>query len=70
MPLPNAFELYQGLQDVGAPVKLVVYRGFEGIGHGPSKPRSSRAVMEHNLEWFDKYIWGATAASTGATRDR
>ncbi len=71
VPLPNAFELYQGLQDVGAPVKLVVYRGFEGIGHGPSKPKSSRAVMEHNLEWFDKYIWGeAAAAATGTTRDR
>jgi hypothetical protein len=43
---------------------LIVYKGFEGIGHGPSKPKSSRAVMEHNLEWFDKYIWGVTASST------
>jgi dipeptidyl aminopeptidase/acylaminoacyl peptidase len=64
VPLPNAFEFYQGLQDVGVPVKLVVYKGFEGIGHGPSKPKSSRAIMEHNVEWFDKYIWGAAAAST------
>ena len=64
VPLPNAFELYQGLQDVGAPVKLIVYKGFEGIGHGPSKPKSSRAVMEHNVEWFDKYIWNTPAAST------
>jgi dipeptidyl aminopeptidase/acylaminoacyl peptidase len=70
VPLPNAFELYQGLQDVGVPVKLIVYKGFEGIGHGPSKPRSSRAVMEHNLEWFDTYIWSAAATSTDATRDR
>jgi len=69
VPLPNAFEFYQGLQDVGAPVKLVVYKGFEGIGHGPSKPKSSRAVMEHNLEWFDKYIWGEPAMST-APQDR
>jgi dipeptidyl aminopeptidase/acylaminoacyl peptidase len=64
VPLPNAYELYQGLQDVGVPTKLIVYKGFEGIGHGPSKPKSSRAVMEHNLEWFDKYIWGVTASST------
>jgi dipeptidyl aminopeptidase/acylaminoacyl peptidase len=69
VPLPNAFEFYQGLQDVGAPVKLVVYKGFEGIGHGPSKPKSSRAVMEHNVEWFDKYIWGDSTIST-APQDR
>ena len=57
VPLPNAFELYQGLQDVGVPTKLIVYKGFEGIGHGPSKPKSSRALMEHNLEWFGKYLF-------------
>ena len=60
VPLPNAYELYQGLQDNGVPSKLIVYKGFEGIGHGPSKPKSSRAVMQHNLEWFDKYIWAAS----------
>ena len=58
VPTPNAFELYRGLQDVGAPSKLIIYKGFEGIGHGPSKPKSSRALMQHNLEWFDKYIFG------------
>lgn len=63
VPLPNAFELYQGLQDQNVPVKLVVYRGFEGIGHGPSKPKSSRALVEHNFDWFDRYIWGNTATS-------
>jgi dipeptidyl aminopeptidase/acylaminoacyl peptidase len=60
VPLPNAYELYQGLQDVGVPTELIVYKGFEGVGHGPSKPKSSRAVMQHNLEWFDKYIWPAS----------
>jgi len=59
VPLPNAYELYQGLQDVGVPTKLIVYKGFEGVGHGPSKPKSSRAVMEHNLEWFDEYIFSS-----------
>jgi dipeptidyl aminopeptidase/acylaminoacyl peptidase len=65
VPPPNAYELYRGLQDVGVPSKLIVYKGFEGIGHGPSKPKSSRAVMQHNLEWFDKYIFnvGSTATS-------
>jgi dipeptidyl aminopeptidase/acylaminoacyl peptidase len=66
VPLPNAFELYQGLQDVGVPVKLIVYRGFEGIGHGPTKPKSSRALMEHNLEWFDQYLFGGSTTATGS----
>ena len=63
VPLPNAYELYQGLQDVGVPTKLIVYKGFEGIGHGPSKPKSSRALMEHNFDWFDQYLWGSASSS-------
>ena len=66
VPLPNAFELYQGLQDFAVPVKLIVYRGFEGIGHGPTKPKSSRALMEHNLEWFDQYLFGGSTPATGS----
>ena len=46
------------------PSKLIIYKGFEGVGHGPSKPKSSRAVMQHNLEWFDKYLFGATSTTT------
>ena len=64
VPPPNAFQLYRGLQDVGVPSKLIIYKGFEGVGHGPSKPKSSRALMQHNLDWFDKYIWGVTATPT------
>src|SRR6266545_2432744 len=63
VPPPNAFELYRGLQEVGVPSKLIIYKGFEGVGHGPSKPKSSRAVMQHNLEWFDKYIFGESTSS-------
>ena len=59
VPLPNAYELYQGLRDNHVPAKLFVYKGFEGIGHGPSKPKSHRATMEHNLEWFDRYLFQA-----------
>jgi dipeptidyl aminopeptidase/acylaminoacyl peptidase len=63
VPPPNAFELYQGLQDQRVPVKLIIYKGFGGIGHGPSKPKSYRAVMEHNLEWFDQYLFETTKAT-------
>ena len=61
VPIPNAYELYQGLQDQGVPAKLIVYKGF---GHGLTKPKAHRAAMEHNLEWFGKYIWGETPAPT------
>ncbi len=68
VPLPDAFELYQGLQDEHVPSKLIVYKGFEGIGHGPSKPKSHRATMEHNLEWFGQYMFHSGASSAGAGR--
>ena len=64
VPPPNAFELYQGLQDQQVPAKLIIYKGFGGIGHGPSKPKSNRAVMEHNLEWFDRYLFDTTPGPT------
>ena len=54
VPIPNAYELYQGLQDQGVPVKMIVYKGF---GHGLTKPKANLAAMEHNLEWFDKYVF-------------
>ncbi len=68
VPLPNAYELYQGLQDNGVPTKLIVYQGFGGIGHGPTKPKSHRATMEHNLEWFDQYLFQPAQKSTSQQR--
>jgi len=65
VPIPNAYELYQGLLDQGVPAKLIVYKGF---GHGLTKPKAHRAAMEHNLEWFGQYIWGEkTDAAPSAT---
>jgi dipeptidyl aminopeptidase/acylaminoacyl peptidase len=55
VPPPNAYELYQALKDRNVPVKLIMYKGF---GHPINKPKQQRAVMEHNYEWFAKYIWG------------
>ena len=28
------------------------------VGHGITKPKASRAVMQHNLAWFNHYLWG------------
>jgi dipeptidyl aminopeptidase/acylaminoacyl peptidase len=55
VPIPNGYELRQALEDRGVPVKMVVYKGF---GHGITKPKQQRAVMEENEKWFGQYIWG------------
>lgn len=55
VPIANAYELRQGLEDRGVKVEMVVYKGY---GHGITKPRSMRAVMQHNLDWFNHFIWG------------
>ena len=56
MPIANAYELRQALEDRKVPVKMVVYEGF---GHSINKPRQARAVMEENEAWFGHYIFGA-----------
>ena len=38
VPIANAYELRQGLEDRGVPVEMVVYKGF---GHGITKPKAS-----------------------------
>lgn len=55
VPIPNAYELLQGLQDNGVPAKLAVYKGF---GHGITKPKERMAAMWHNWQWFGKYVFG------------
>jgi dipeptidyl aminopeptidase/acylaminoacyl peptidase len=62
VPIPNAYELRQALEDRGVPVKMIVYKGF---GHGIDKPKQQRAVMEQNYEWFSQWIWGDKAAQEG-----
>lgn len=59
VPIPNAYELYRGLQDRGVPSKLIVYKGF---GHGINKPKERLAAIWHNWQWFNKYIFGEEEA--------
>ena len=61
VPTPNAYELYQGLQDVGVETRLIIYKGF---GHGINKPRERLAAMLHNWEWFGRHIWDQEAEPT------
>ena len=55
VPIPNAYQLLQGLQDRGVPARLIVYKGF---GHGINKPKERLAAVWHNWQWFGKYLWG------------
>jgi len=36
------------------------------FGHGITKPKQQRAVMEENEKWFAQYIWGETPAPPAA----
>jgi dipeptidyl aminopeptidase/acylaminoacyl peptidase len=54
VPIPNAFQLYQGLRDQNVPVQLSIFKGF---GHGINKPKANRAAMQQNFEWFVRYVW-------------
>jgi dipeptidyl aminopeptidase/acylaminoacyl peptidase len=54
VPVPNAFELYQGLRDQNVPVQLVLFKGF---GHPLNKPKANRAAMQQNFDWFNRYLW-------------
>ncbi|KIC95301.1 S9 family peptidase [Flavihumibacter solisilvae] len=54
VPIPNAYELYRGLQDRNVPSKLIVYKGF---GHGINKPKERLAAIWHNWQWFNKYVF-------------
>lgn len=55
VPIANAYELLQGLRDVGVDSKLVIYKG---LGHTIYKPKERLAVVWHNWQWFGKYVFG------------
>lgn len=54
VPIANAYQLRQALEDRSVPVEMIVYKGF---GHGITKPKSARAQMQHNLDWFNHWIF-------------
>jgi acetyl esterase/lipase len=59
VPIDNAYQLFQGLIDQGVPVRFYVYKNMT---HGIGRPKTLRAVMEHNLNWFNteaRPVYGA-----------
>jgi len=65
VPIPNGYELYRGLRDQNVPARMIVYSGY---GHGITKPKSNRAVLQHNLDWFSHYVWGEPIPSDSPLR--
>jgi dipeptidyl aminopeptidase/acylaminoacyl peptidase len=67
VPIPNGYELYRGLRDQDVPARMIVYSGY---GHGITKPKSNRAVLQHNLDWFSHYVWGEPIPPESPRRGR
>jgi dipeptidyl aminopeptidase/acylaminoacyl peptidase len=65
VPISNAYELVQGLRDNNVPSELIVYKGF---GHGITKPKERLAATQHNWDWFNKYVFGNTAAAAPTSK--
>jgi len=65
VPIQNAYELFQGLQDQGVDTRLIVYKGF---GHGITKPKEQLAALTHNWEWFGRYVWGDAAPTAPSAK--
>ena len=55
VPVASSLELYRGLQDQHVPSRLILYTG---LGHLIETPKSNRALLQANLDWFSNYIWG------------
>lgn len=55
VPVPNAYELYRGLKDVGVETELII---FKDMLHGTDKPGIHRAILKQNLDWFAYHILG------------
>ena len=61
VPLSQASELNRALVDHKVPVRMVVYKK---MAHGASTPALMQEVMEENLRWFGRYLWGDRPASS------
>lgn len=59
VPIANGFQLRQLLLDKGVEARMIVY---SGMGHGPSTPKTRRAITEHALSWFREHLFDADKA--------
>ena len=54
-PIQHGYTLYNALKGQNIKTEMIVYNGF---GHGIGKPKTLMAATEHNLYWFNHYIFG------------
>lgn len=59
VPIANGYQFRQLLLDKGVEARMIVYADMQ---HGPSKPRTRRAISEHALAWFREYLFGREKA--------
>ena len=59
VPIANGYQFRQLLLDKGVEARMIVY---SGMGHGPSKPKTRRAINEHALNWFREHLFKADKA--------
>ncbi|EPY06171.1 acylamino-acid-releasing protein [Paenibacillus alvei TS-15] len=55
IPISNAYELYQGLREMGVDTEFII---FKGMAYSSDQPRINVAIMKQNLMWFSHYILG------------
>jgi len=60
-PRPQIAHAVAGDRLADFPVSVKTMSRFE-------TPKQQRAVMEHNYEWFAKYIWGEETQAATATK--
>ncbi len=65
-PAPQSFEYWHALRAMGVPSTLVVY---PGEGHGFSKPKDERDVLERALRWFGKDLGTGSQWATPPAQD-
>ena len=58
VPISQGYELYNALKAQGVPTRMIV---LPRQPHGPNEPKMHIAVMQSNLDWFDKYLKTTTA---------
>ena len=55
VPIANGYQFRQLLLDKGVEAEMIVYADML---HGPSRPRTRRAITQHALEWFRHHLFG------------
>ncbi|HEX9425552.1 MAG TPA: prolyl oligopeptidase family serine peptidase [Pyrinomonadaceae bacterium] len=59
VPISQGYEFYNALKPQGVPVRMIV---LPRQPHNPNEPKMQLALMQSNLDWFEKYLGGNKSA--------